>query len=311
MSSSSIPSNYLFVVDIIQKMTNTKMRFLSLLDVLSFKAARLVVALEEYLPSHLKPRHKSTDFKERNEFVLALIQNQLNESYTYEQILHCRNIINASDESRMEMCGNVDLDSLLKRFKDASPSNTYIRDFSARCLLPYRTICNNVNGGTECGERLRVDFHMTAFIIYPTDIQSCSLYNADCKRCSRSYRISSVYVANQREFLITPEALADNPYFHLSFGKFVYSRELLISFSADLVNGHISFNGAGNALVSKIARLHPGIEKKIDPIGLSRSLEAHWTYYELFNFVFMTSFEKEILVPRGLFSGKMKCSLMT
>jgi hypothetical protein len=206
----------------------------------------------------------------------------------------------------MDMGRDIDLDEILNRYKHIHPDDMYIHDFSPLYLLPYRTTCNNVRDGVECTERLRVDFHMTAIVIYPTRIRSCSLYTADCKKCRRSYRISSVYITNQQEFLITPEALKNNEYFHLSSGKFVYSRELLVSFSSDLINGHISFNGAGTALLTKISRLHPEIEKRIDPIQLSRSLEAHWTYYELFNFIFMSSSEKEILIPRGICSGMIQ-----
>ncbi|CAF1121466.1 unnamed protein product [Adineta steineri] len=57
--------------------------------------------------------------------------------------------------------------------------------------------------------------------------------------------------------------------------KLVYFRELLVPFFSDLVNGHISFNGAGTSLLSKIARLHPQLYKRFDSVQMTRSLEAH------------------------------------
>ena len=284
-------------------MTNTKSRFSSVLDVLSFNAARFLVTLEEYLPPHLKPRRTASYLHERNEFARAMIEVELKEVYSFEQILHCRNIINANDQSRSEMGRTIDLDGAFTRFKLTGPPDMFVNDFNTRSLLPHRSSCNYLRDGIACNSQLRLDFHMTAYVIYPTSIQPCTLYKADCKGCRRSYRVSSIYCSSEREFVMTPECLKDNEYFHLSCGKFVYSRELLVSFSSDLVNGHISFNGAGNALLSKIARLRPDVVKKVDAVQLSRSLEAHWTYYELFNFLFMTSAEKEIAVPRALFSG--------
>ncbi|CAF0975148.1 unnamed protein product [Adineta steineri] len=84
---------------------------------------------------------------------------------------------------------------------------------------------------------------MTDFVIYPITIQPCTLYSADYKKCQRS--------------------------------KLVYFRELLVPFFSDLVNGHISFNGAGTSLLSKIARLHPQLYKRFDSVQMTRSLEAH------------------------------------
>ncbi|CAF1229878.1 unnamed protein product [Rotaria sordida] len=285
-------------------MTDTKQRFLNLLDILSFRAARLLVTFEQYMPAYLVPRRTSFLMKERNEFARALIQHELNESYSPEQILHCRNIINANDISKMEMGVWIDLEGAINRFKLIHPGHSYIKDLNMLSLLPFRTQCNNIRNGIECGDQLRLEFHMTAFIIYPTTIQPCTMYSADCKKCKRSYRVSSIYCNNEQKFIFTPEALEKNQYFHLSSGKLVFSRELLVSFSSDLVNGHISFNGAGTSLLSKVARLHPELHKKFDSIGLTRSLEANWIYFELFNFIFMTSSEKQIVVPRALFSAR-------
>ncbi|CAF1683234.1 unnamed protein product, partial [Adineta ricciae] len=44
--------------------------------------------------------------------------------------------------------------------------------------------------------------------------------------------------------------------------------------------------------------------KKFDVVQLTRSLEAHWIYFELFRLIFMTSSEKEITAPRALFSAR-------
>lgn len=243
--------------------------------------------------------------KERNEFARQLIRQELQENYSFEEILRCRNIINANDISKMEMGVCIDLQAAINRFKLGHPTNPYIQDINVLSLLPYRTQCNNIRNGIECGDQLRIDFHMTALVVYPTTIQPCTLYSGDCKKCQRSYRISSIYCLNEKKFIVTPEALAKNQYFHLSSGKLVYSRELLVSFSSDLVNGHITFHGAGASLLSKMSRLQPELGIKLDAVQLARSLEAHWIYFELFNFIFMASMETQIVAPRALFSGEI------
>ncbi|CAF3497480.1 unnamed protein product [Rotaria socialis] len=285
-------------------MTNTNERFFNLLNILSFRAARLIVTFEQCMPACLVPRKTSFLMKERNEFARALIQQELGESYSSEQILHCRNIINANDISKIEMGVCIDLEDAINRFKLIHPTHPYIQDLNTLSLVPFRTQCNNFRDGIECGDQLRLDFHMTAFIIYPTSIRSCTMYSANCKKCQLSYRVSSIYCMNEQKIIVTPEAIEKKQYFHLSSGKLVYSRELLVSVSSDLVNGHISFNGAGTSLLSKVTRIHPEFDKKFDPAEFTRSLEAHWLYFELFNLIFMTSAEKKVVIPRALFSAR-------
>lgn len=297
--------DFLIIFILVVSMSDTKQRFFNLLEILSFRAARLLVTFEHYMPSFLKPKRALNLMKERNEFIRQLIQQELQENYSFEEILWCRNIINANDISKMEMGVSVDLQAAIHRFKLAHPTHSYIQDINVLSLLPYRTRCSNIRNGTECGEQLRVDFHMTALVVYPTTIQPCTLYSGDCKKCQRSYRISSIYCLNEKKFIVTPEALAKNQYFHLSSGKLVYSRELLVSFSSDLVNGHITFHGAAASLLSKVSRLRSELGIKLDAVQLARSLEAHWIYFELFNFIFMASMETQIVAPRALFSGEI------
>ncbi|CAF4056351.1 unnamed protein product, partial [Rotaria sordida] len=286
---------------------DTKQRFMNLLNILSFKATRSLIAFEYAMPSYLKPKKTSSVTTARNQFARELIQHELQETYSFDQILHCRNIINANTTSKMEMGINIDLQDIINRFKINHPHHPYIQDLNTISLVPFRTTCNNILGDIECGNQLKIEFHMTSFILYPTSIQPCTLYSGECGSCNRSYRISSIYCYNEKKIIITPESLEKNNFFHLSSGKLVFSREILVSFSSDLVNGHVSCNGAGTSLLSKVARLHPEFNKKFDSGQIIRSLEAHWIYFELFNFIFMTSSEKEIVAPRALFAGDIEC----
>ncbi|CAF4570125.1 unnamed protein product, partial [Rotaria magnacalcarata] len=65
--------------------------------------------------------------QERNEFARTLIQHELEESYTSEQILYWRNIINSNDISKLEMGNYIDLDGAINRFKFSYPDHFYIR----------------------------------------------------------------------------------------------------------------------------------------------------------------------------------------
>ena len=198
-------------------MTDTKQRFINLLDILSFKAARLLVTFEQYMPSYLKPKRTSFLMTERNEFVRALIEQELKETYSSEQMLRCRNIINANAVSKMEMGICIDLEAAINRFKLVHPGDSYMRDLNVLSLLPHRTQCNNIRDGVECGDQLLITFHMTAFVIYPTTIRPCTLYSANCKKCQRSYRVSSIRCSNEQKLIVTPEALGKKQLFSFMF----------------------------------------------------------------------------------------------
>jgi hypothetical protein len=123
-------------------MPDTKQRLFSLLNILSVRAARLLITFEHYMPSYLKPRRTSLSMTERNEFARALIEQEYQESYSLEEILHCRNIINSNDASKMEMGIIVNLKTMINRFKLLHPSHSYIDNLNVLSLLPYRTQCN-------------------------------------------------------------------------------------------------------------------------------------------------------------------------
>ncbi|CAK9189241.1 unnamed protein product [Sphagnum troendelagicum] len=272
--------------------------FSDLLQKLTFRAVRLLIDFETRIPPDLKTSKSRYYPREaREEFLTEIFKQEFDETYTTEEIASCRNILNGDELIQRQLGKTFDLKEVLSRFKAKNPQHPYVENLNALSLLPFRTTCK------ECGNRLKPpEFHMTAYVVYPTSIEPCTLYNAECKQCKLSYRVSSIYDNNS--FIVTPESLDKSRYFHLSFGKIVFSRELLVSFSSDLVDGHVSFNAAATALLSKIDRIHStSLRTQIDHTYLSRSLEAHWTYYEMSNFVFMTSSETQINFPRAVCSG--------
>jgi hypothetical protein len=194
-----------------------------------------------------------------------------------------------------------DLSTLLEKHKQLYPNDEYAKQINVIRLLPYRTICT-------CGMKLSVEFITTAHVLYPDSIQPCSLYESTCTICSRTYRVSSMYLSTEKLCVITAESLKV-PFFHLSSDKFVFSREVLVLFSSLLVDGHITFHGYASGLISSITRLHPMAATAANLADLEnrmkRALQSHWIYFELAHFIFLTSNEVELSIPSTASSGMM------
>ena len=197
------------------------------------------------------------------------------------------------------MRDRVDLATILHRYKTAYPDDEEANQLNVLRLVPFRTICS-------CGRQLHIEFTTTAYAINQDSIQPCSLYESTCRKCSRTYCVSSVYLSAEKRSVVTPESL-NASFFHLSCDKFVFSRQVLISFSSLLVNGHLTFHGYISGLVSTIVRLNPSdtiTSSQADlQVRLSRALQSHWIYYELAHLIFMTSNELEFSFPSATSCG--------
>jgi hypothetical protein len=109
---------------------------------------------------------------------------------------------------------------------------------------------------------------------------------------------------DQKQTLITTESQKFD-YIHFS-GFTVFSKEILISFSSQLIDNYATFEGFTFATIKTLNRLRPGSGNDITADNLARNLQSVWLYYELTNFVLMTSKATEICFPYALSEGRTK-----
>jgi hypothetical protein len=268
----------------------------------SLKAAALIISAGRLLPaSYVYPLPPPSTSEERLDFIRFILKKEIGIDYTCNEILAAYNILMGSDDIQEQLTFDFGIERIqlhLSEFKHLQPQSGFARFFVPTLLLPHRTTC------THCLDQLRVIFHRTASIIFCTKVQPCLLYKADCYRCRRSFRVSSVYLFDHKASVITSESQKAN-YIHYS-GSLVFSKEILISFSSQLVDDYATFAGFASALVKTYRQLGCSSVDSITTDNLARSLQSVWLYYELTNFVLMTSKTTEISYPYAMAEGRTR-----
>jgi hypothetical protein len=148
------------------------------------------------------------------------------------------NILMGNDDVQEQLnsdCGIEKIQSYLDKYNQIQPQSAFAKNCTPILLLPYTTDCSLYN------KHLRVIFQGIVYIIYCTKFQECLIYKADCHECRRSYRISSIYSMDRREIIVTSESQKSN-YIHFS-GSLVFSKGFLISFSSQLIDNDVTFEG--------------------------------------------------------------------
>ena len=304
------------------KHTSTSRVILSILEKISFRAFQVIVQIADVFTYTKKSTSRLAIITEKRiRLILRLLKLIFEEVYDEDVILWCHNAIMADSSVRSEYAkdmfssawlivvhtrsdevkSRVDLATILHRYKKTYPDDEEANQLNVLRLVPFRTTC-------DCGQQLHIEFTTTAYAINQDSIQPCSLYDSTCRKCSRTYCVSSVYLSAEKRSVVTPESL-NASFFHLSCDKFVFSRQVLTSFSSLLVNGHITFHGYVSGLVYTILRLNPSdaiASSQADlHVRLSRALQSYWIYYELAHLIFMTSNELEFSFPSATSCGMM------
>jgi hypothetical protein len=268
----------------------------------SFKAAAIIVNVERLLPaSYVYPLPPSATSEERLDFICFILKNETGIDYSCNEVLAAHNILMGNDDTQEQLnfdCGIDKIQHYLNEYKLIHPQSVFANNFVPLLLLPHRTICN------LCNVQLNIIFQGYANVIYCTKIKPCLLYKADCHKCRRSYRISSIYSMDQKQTIMTYESQKSD-YIHFS-GSIVFSKEILISFSAQLIDNYITFEGFAFATMKTINRLRSGNLNIITADTLARNLQSVWLYYELTNFIFMTSKSTEISFPFAMCEGRTR-----
>jgi hypothetical protein len=107
---------------------------------------------------------------------------------------------------------------------------------------------------------------------------------------------------DQKQTIATYESQKSD-YIHHS-GSFVFSKEILVSFSSQLIDNYVTFEGFACATIKVYNRLDPGSGNIITADTFARNLESVWLFYELTNFIFMTSKSTEFSFPFAMSEGR-------
>jgi len=266
----------------------------------SLKAASIIVNIGRLIPaSYVYPLPPPSTSEERLDFICFILKKETGVSYSIKDVLTAHNILMGNYDTQEQLhfdCGNEKVRQYLDEYKRLQPESGFAKNFSPLLVFPHRTICS------LCNTKLKIIFQSSGYVIYCTKIKTCLLYKADCQKCRRSYRTSSIYLMDQKQTLVTAESQKSN-YIHFS-GSIVFSREILISFSSQLIENYATFEGFVFGTIKTIKRLRPGSEDVVTTDYLARSLQSVWLYYELSNFIFMTSKSTEISFPYAMSEGR-------
>ncbi|CAF2103032.1 unnamed protein product [Rotaria magnacalcarata] len=268
----------------------------------SFKAAIIIVNVNRLIPaSYIYPLPPPSTSEERLDFICFILKKETGLIYTRNEVLVAHNVLMGHRDTQEQLnfsCDIAKIQDHLNEYKSLQLQSAFAKTFSPIILFPHRTTCS------LCDKQLKIIFQACAYIIYCTKIEPCLLYKADCHQCRRSYRISSIYATDRKETIVTSESQKVEC-IHYS-GSLVFSKEFLVSFSCQLIDNYVTFDAFAASTVKTINKLHSNNADVITSDNLARSLEAVWLYYELTNFVFMTSKSTEISYPCAMSEGRTK-----
>jgi hypothetical protein len=268
----------------------------------SIKAAAIILNIGRLMPpSYIYPLPPPSTSEERLELIRFILKKETGFDYTSNEILGAHNILMGNREIQEELNFDFAIDKLyhyLNEYKCLQPNSEFAKNFTPLLLLPHRTVC------TQCNCHLKVSFQSCAKVVYCTKIQTCLLYKADCYQCRKSYRVSSIYSMDEKQTFVTMESQKSD-YIHFS-GSIVFSKEILIMFSSELICNYATFEGFASSILKTITRINSNNGNMIAVESLERNLEAVWLYYELANFILMTSKSTEISFPYAMSEGRTK-----
>ncbi|UJR24353.1 hypothetical protein I4U23_005730 [Adineta vaga] len=246
----------------------------------TLKAATIIINVGHLiLASYVYPLPPPCTNEERLDFICFILKKETGIDYSSNDVLIAHNILMGNENVQQELnfdCSIETIEHYLNQYKHSQPQSAFARNFTPLLLLLRRTIC----------------------------IQSCLLYKTDCHPCRRSNRISSIYLIDQKKTLVTAKS-QQSDFIHFS-GLTVFSKEILISFSSQLIDDYATFEGFSSATIKVFNRLHPKREDNVTAENLAQNLEAVWLYHELTNFILMTSKSTDIRFPYAMSEGRTR-----
>lgn len=268
----------------------------------SLKAAAVMINIEELVPpSFIYPLPPPSTSEERSDAISFILKKETGIEYSRNELLLAHNVLMGSDYVQEQLKSDLTIEKIrmyLNQYRHLEPQSAFARTFSSPFLLPFQTICR------QCQASLKVIFHARAIILFCTRVQPCLIYKADCFKCRLSYRISSIYSTDKRSIIVTPESQTA-AFIHFS-GAIVFAREILLSFSSHLIDGHASLSNFCSATIKTIRQLTSDDLDVPEPEQLARTLQTVWINFELSNFVFMIYSSTEFSFPSTMNEGRTK-----
>ncbi|CAF1169980.1 unnamed protein product [Adineta steineri] len=268
----------------------------------TLKAASIIINIGRLIPaSYVYPLPPPCTSEERLDFIRFILKKETDIDYSSNEVLIAHNILMGNENVQQQLnfdCSIEKIQHYLNEYKLLQPRSAFARNFTLLLLFPHRSICS------LCNALLKIIFQSYGQVVYCTKVQPCLLYKADCHKCHRSYRLSSVYLIDQKQTLVTAES-QQSDFIHFS-GSTVFSKEILVSFSSQLIDDYATFEGFASATIKVFNRLHPSREDDITADNLARNLEAVWIYYELTNFLLMASKSTYIRFPYAMSEGRTR-----
>lgn len=261
------------------------------LNHISFHALKTLIDLEIQFPVIGSVSSSS----ERLDFFTEMINMACNTSYSKNTICAIHNVIIMNDLVKKELLDKVDINELLNQYKTSNKVNSSHQDKNLIHIMPFTNVCVNLN----CQEQnLDMLFSRTGHIAHLSSMQPCSIYTGTCKRCKCIYGPSSILDPHTNQRIISVQSIQNKNYVYFS-GDLVYSKQLLTTFSNNLIHAHTTFEGFAESYVSTLIDLNAQQTPKYSGNTFAKRLEVVWLYYELSRFIFVTSGEKSVSFPKS------------
>ncbi|CAF3163957.1 unnamed protein product [Rotaria sp. Silwood2] len=162
--------------------------------------------------------------------------------------------------------------------------------------MPFTDYCENV----KCKRtKLDIEFSTNAHIIFLASVKPCSIFNGICSNCKCIYGPTTIFDPQSNQRTITISSIQNNNNIYFS-GDLVYRKEFLSMFSNNLIHAHTTFQGFTESYLNMLIDVHGHHEPIVSSNTLAKRMEVAWIFFELSRFVFLTSREKSIVLPKSL-----------
>lgn len=263
----------------------------SISNEVSFKGMKTLVELERCLPS-IGGDDKSS---ERLDYFTRVLNAACSSTYPLATVLAAHNALVIDDDVKNELLRPVNIEKLLVEYEATSdiPSDRHKRNILN--IMPFTRSCPEA----DCyGKALSFYLFTNGYVAFSSSIKSCSVYHGICPNCQRIYGPTSIFDRRSNHRIVTVESISNNAYVHFS-GDLVFSRELLIIFSNNLIHAHSTFEGFAESYIATLFELNMNQQPIYSANAFAKKLQTVWMFYEMSRLIFMTSCETSFIFPRS------------
>ncbi|CAF1501838.1 unnamed protein product, partial [Rotaria sp. Silwood1] len=263
-----------------------------ILTKISYRALQILIKLEIQFPVFLS----NSFYSDRLIFFTDIINIGCKTTYSKSIICAIHNAIVIDEEIKRELFHEIDLNELITEYNLLNKLNRFHNDKTLINIMPFTDYCENV----KCKRtKLGIKFSTTAHIIFLASVKPCSIFNGICPNCKCIYGPTTIVDPQSNQRIITISSIQNNNYIYFS-GDLVYSKEFLSMFSNNLIHAHTTFQGFTESYLNMLIDVHGHHKPIVSSNTLAKRMEVAWIYFELSRFIFLTSREKSIVLPKSL-----------